>query len=86
MAQAGPLYLYDTSTLAQTHEVEQEGLDVLFPEGIGWTEVLDCRIAPYDSRSIELNCEYAMGVRKLFILVTESQVAQSTPPTQAVGD
>lgn len=86
MAQAGKLYLYDTQTLQQTHAVDQEGLDVFFPHGIGWTEVLDCRIAPYDAQSLEVNCDYAAHVRKLFILVTDAQVAQSTPPTDGNAD
>lgn len=86
MAHAGKLYLYDTKSGAQTHSPSQEGLDVMFPDGIGWTEVLDCRIAPYESKSIEANCEYAQGVRKYYILVTEAQVAKSTPPTEDAAD
>ncbi len=86
MAQSGKLFLYDTTTLAQVHAVEQDGLDVFFPPPIGWTEVLDCRIAPYDGRPIEVNCEYATHVRKSYILVTEAQVTASTPPKDASPD
>jgi hypothetical protein len=82
MAGSGKLYLYETESCTRFAEVESQGLDVFFPHSVhGWSEVLDCRIAPYDSQSLEENCEYAEHVRKLYILVTESQVAQSTPPT-----
>lgn len=81
MAHAGTLYLYETSSVAQAFSVEQDGLDVLFPRGIGWTDVLDCRIAPYTGQSIEANCDFAIHVRKRYILVTGEQVANSTPPT-----
>lgn len=80
MAQSGQLYLYDTATVSQAHKAEQTGLDVFFPPGIGWTEVLDCRIAPYTGKSIEENCAFASHVRKSYILVTEDQVATTTLP------
>lgn len=86
MATSGSkLYLYDTAAVARTHTVTQEGLDVFFPPGISWTEVLDCRIHPYTGKSLEENCDYATHVRKLFILVTEDQVAKSTPPSTEPG-
>lgn len=82
MAGSGKLYLYETESCTRFAEVESEGLDVFFPSAVnGWTDVLDCRISPYDSQSLEENCDYAQHVRKFYILVTESQVAQSTPPT-----
>lgn len=83
MASDGKLYLYETSTAAKFAEVESQGLDVFFPDEVrGWADVLDCRIAPYDGKSIEENCEYAIHVRKFYILVTEQQVEQSTPPKE----
>lgn len=80
MNKSGELYLYDTATASQSHQVEQRGLDVFFPHGISWSEVLDCRITPYTEKSLEENCEYASQVRKSFILVTEDQVASATLP------
>ena len=83
MATTGTLYLYETSSGEQYAEVEQDGLDVYFPSEVrGWSDVLDCRIPPYDGKSIEENCEYAIHVRKFYILVTEAQVEQSTPPKE----
>ncbi len=78
---SGTLYLFDTATVEQIAEVDTSGLDVLFPEGIGWTEVLDCRIPPYTENSIEENCHLAEHVRKQFILVTEDQIKDETPPS-----
>lgn len=75
------LYLFDTATVEQIAEVESAGLDVLFPDSIGWTQVLDCRIPPYTDKSIEENCHIAEHVRKQFILVTDSQIQDETPPT-----
>ena len=81
MATDAKLYLYETDTCAQYAEVEQEGLDVFFPPEVGgWSDVLDCRIAPYTEQSLEENCHYASHVRKFYILVTHEQVEQSTPP------
>ena len=79
MAGTAKLYLFDTNTHQQTHEVSQDGLDVFFPAGISWSEVLDCRIAPYDARPVEENCEYAAHVRKQYILVTLEQVQRAAP-------
>lgn len=81
MPQSDKLYLYDTASRRQADEARQDGLDVHFPAGVGWTDVLDCRTPPYDARSIDVNCEYASHVRKVYILVTEDHVVQSTPPT-----
>lgn len=82
MASSGKLYLYDTTTGAQFGTADQDGLDVFFPVGVrGWADVLDCRISPYTEQSLEENCEYAVGVRKFFILVTEQQVEASRPVT-----
>jgi len=74
------LYLFDTTTDEQIAEVESEGLDVFFPSGIGWTQVLDCRIPPYTEKSIEENCHIAEHVRKEYILVTDDQIRDETPP------
>ena len=76
------LYLYETRHCTRHGEAQVEGLDVFFPDDVdNWTDVLDCRIAPYTEYSLQENCEYAVGVRKKFILVTEAQVAQEGPPT-----
>ncbi|MBA2662821.1 MAG: hypothetical protein H0U74_11030 [Bradymonadaceae bacterium] len=78
------LYLYETTSCTQRAKAQATGLDVYFPPEIaGWTDVLDCREAPYTERSLEENCAYALHVRKRFILVSHSQIAQETPPTQA---
>lgn len=77
------LLLFDTTSTDQVAEVEQEGLDVFFPPGITWSDVLDCRIPPYDDRSVEENCEYALHVRKWYILVTAENVSRSTPQLDA---
>lgn len=76
------LYLYETRHCSRHAQVEVEGLDVFFPDDVdNWTDVLDCRIKPYTEHSLQENCEYAVGVRKKFILVTDAQVAQEAPPT-----
>lgn len=78
------LYLYETQTCTQHGHAEFVGLDVFFPPTVaGWTDVLDCREEPYTERSLEENCAYALHVRKKYILVSASQVAQQTPPTAA---
>lgn len=77
------LYLYDASTGEQLDTVERSGLDVFFPPQVaGWTDVLDCREAPYTEQSIADNCAYALRVHKKFILVEGSQIAQETPPLE----
>lgn len=76
------LFLYSTADGSRHAEVQAAGLDVYFPPDVrGWSDVLDCRIPPYDSQSIEKNCEFATHVRKYYILVTDKQVALQTPPT-----
>ena len=82
MSANGKLHLYDTHSHQKTHDLTQEGLDVFFPEGIGWTEVLDCRITPYDKKSLEDNCNYAHHQRKSYILVTADRIERSAPPTK----
>lgn len=78
MAKNGKLLLFETQTCEKFAEVESEGLDVFFPTAVrGWSDVLDCRIAPYDARSIEENCEFALGCRKFYILVHASQVTET---------
>lgn len=75
---ATKLYLYETRTCRQFAEVEADGLDVFFPQSVrGWPDVLDCRIAPYDDRTLEENCEYAAHVRKFYILIREDQLPQT---------
>jgi len=78
MAATPKLYLYDTASCQQFAEVEAQGLDVFFPDSVrGWADVLDCRIPPYDSRTLEENCEYATHVRKFYILVAQSQIPET---------
>lgn len=82
-AKAKGLLLFDTHTTAEVASVDQQGLDVFFPPEITWSDVLDCRIPPYDDRSVEENCAYAVGVRKAYILVTAENVSRSTPQLDA---
>jgi hypothetical protein len=80
MSESGTFYLYDSETHQQVAEVEAEGLDLFFPDFVdGWTDVLDCRITPYNSNSIEENCHIAEHVRKPFILVTPAQAKAEAP-------
>lgn len=75
------LHLFDCRTAKEFGQVESTGLDVYFPpEVAGWTDVLDCREAPYTERSIAENCTYALHVHKKYILVEEAQIAQENPP------
>ncbi len=68
------LFLYETSTSQEYAQAESQGLDVTFPPRITWSEVLDCRIEPYTSRSMDENCRFALGVHKAYVLVKSSQV------------
>lgn len=78
------LHLYRASNHQHVGSVATRGLDVIFgPDILGWTDVLDCRMDPYKSRTIAENCDYATHVRKLYILVGAAQVAQETVPTLA---
>jgi hypothetical protein len=80
MSSKEKLYLYETDTCRQFGTVQAVGLDLYFPPQVGgWTSVLDCREEPYTERSIVENCNYAVQVRKKYILVGESQIAQETP-------
>ncbi len=64
--------LYTAITGERFGAAEVQNIDVFFPEGVrGWSDVLDCRIEPYDAQSIEENCQLAVGVHKKFILIRE---------------
>lgn len=76
-----PFFLFDSTSVEEIAEVTSSGLDVYFPEGIGWPEVLDCRIPPYTEKSIEENCHFADHVRKPYILVTADQRRDETRPS-----
>ena len=67
------LFLFDSASGQEVAEAKSNGLDVEFPAGIRWSDVLDCRIEPYTSRTLEENVAFAAGVHKAFILVKESQ-------------
>jgi hypothetical protein len=83
MSEPGTFHLYESESQQQVAEVESEGLDLFFPDFVdGWTDVLDCRITPYTSNSIEENCHIAEHVRKPYILVTHAQSEADRP----VGD
>lgn len=83
MSESGTFFLYDSETHDRVAEVDSEGLDLFFPEFVdGWTDVLDCRIAPYSSKSIEENCDFAEHVRKPYILVSPNQAEAEKP----IGD
>ena len=80
MSESGTFFLYDTETHDRVAEVESEGLDLFFPDFVdGWTDVLDCRITPYTSKSIEENCHFAEHVRKPYILVSANQAEAEKP-------
>lgn len=80
MSHAQQLYLFETQRCTQVGEVEVDGLDVYFPPEVrGWAEVLDCRIPPYTDQTLEENCEYALGVRKFYILVSDAQLPATAP-------
>lgn len=80
MSETGTFFLYDSETHERVAEVEAEGLDLFFPPEVdGWTDVLDCRIEPYTSKTIEENCHTAEHVRKLYILVSPNQVEAEKP-------
>lgn len=80
MSDSGTFFLYESEAHQQVAEVESEGLDLFFPDFVdGWTDVLDCRIEPYKSNSIEENCHIAEHVRKPYILVTPAQAEADSP-------
>ena len=67
------LSVYDTHSKERAGSAHASGLDVSFPDGVrGWPDVLDCRVEPYRSRSIDENCAFATHVHKPFILIDES--------------
>lgn len=69
MASPQAVKLVEVET-GQQFDVEISGLDVFFPNNVrGWADVLDCRIAPFSSQTVEENCEFADTVRKKFVLV-----------------
>ena len=74
------LLLFNASNADEVGPVQSTGLDVYFPDHVGgWSDVLDCREAPYTERSIAENCAFARRVHKKFILVEAAQVAQEKP-------
>ena len=51
-------------------DVTIDGLDVFFPDHVdGWSDVLDARIAPYKTQSVDEVREFALHVRKDYVLV-----------------
>ncbi|QED27285.1 hypothetical protein FRD01_08520 [Microvenator marinus] len=67
------LKLYDALQVSHVADVKTSGLDVLFPQGITWSEVLDCRITPFSDQTVEENCEFATEVHKFYILRAPEQ-------------
>jgi len=63
------LELFETTNYGSVARVRATGLDVAFPDGITWSEVLDCRIEPFSSKSVEENCMFAHHVHKFYILM-----------------
>lgn len=48
-----------------------DGYEV-WPAGVhGWTHALDCRIEPYNERSLEENLDFAKSVHKQVVVVLE---------------
>lgn len=77
---ADKLYLYRTDDAERDSEVTGTGGDIVFPHHVrGWSDVLDCRVEPYTEQSLTENCDLAHHVRKRYILVRASQVAQQSP-------
>jgi hypothetical protein len=78
MSKAGQkLFLFEAATVHDMGAVESTGLDVHFPPHIRWSDVLDCRIEPFASRTIADNCQFATGVHKAYILVSQATVERS---------
>jgi hypothetical protein len=74
------LYLYDTEDCTRFSEAFGRGSEVNFPPTVhSWTDVLDCRHAPYTGKSLAENCEIAHHVRKKYILVEEAQISKENP-------
>lgn len=73
------LFLYTSKTGEQFASVTATPMDVKFPPGIRWTDVLDCRISPFTTQPLEEVCEFAQHVNKPYILVTGTQITDSTP-------
>jgi len=72
MSSANDLVLVSSGTMETLDTVKAEGLDVFLPEyTLGWSLVLDCRIAPYNTQELESLCAFAKGVRKDFLLLNE---------------
>ena len=61
-------------------EVEATNIDVFFPSGIQWTDVLDGRITPYTEQAIEDVCHFAEHCRKDYVLAKRSQLNQVEAP------
>ncbi|MFB6372102.1 MAG: hypothetical protein ABEN55_03075 [Bradymonadaceae bacterium] len=68
------LHLYETETCDYVGDAEMTGQEVKFPDFIdGWPDVLDCRPPPYTDKSLDENCDFAVHVRKPYILVDASE-------------
>lgn len=69
------LLLYETESCEKVGEAEETDQDIVFPDFVdGWPDVLDCRHPPYTDQSLDENCDFAVHVRKPYILVDASQV------------
>jgi len=74
------LILIDSETEREAGRAELDGNDVIFPDEFhGWTDVMDCRHAPYTDQSLEENCHIASHVRKPYILITSDQFEVDEP-------
>lgn len=71
------LVLVEVGTMQEFQDVTSAGLDVNFPAGICWSDVLDCRIAPYAERTVEENCDFADHVHKTFILIAADHLGRT---------
>lgn len=73
-------YLFKAEDASRAGHANGHAGDVDFPTSVGgWTEVLDCRHTPYTEQTIAENCEFALGVRKVYILVNEAQLSKEHP-------
>jgi hypothetical protein len=73
-------YLFNTEDCTRAGSAAGHAGDIEFPASVGgWTEVMDCRHAPYTDKSLAENCDIASHVRKKYILVDEAQLSNEHP-------
>ncbi len=67
-----PVFIYDADAKPVARLVMEQQREVWPPGVNGWTDCLDCTVAPYKDRPLRENLLLAARVNKAFVVMAEN--------------